>query len=845
VESAGKPILDPAIEMTAWFPAKPTRFVGRVEVMAAASAALTRASGRTAVVFHGIAGVGKTTCAVKLAHYHQCAFGALVFWSAPSDPDQFDDALRLLAERLEAQLGAYGFAMVDKIAIHERLENFLPTLTAVFADADLLLILDNLETLLTPNGRWRDLRWAPLIDALISHKGPSRVILTSRIVPVGLNADTMLIQAVHPLSRDESLLLVRKLPHLRALHTMPLSRCVLTLAQGHPTLLELANAAAADPHRLAFQLVEIKAAMEEAALPAFLPEGHNRLNPEQLQQIFTVWITTVAATVPAAARLLLQALCRMEETDRNAIVVGVNWAALWQRLDQPREAPPLASSVAALVTAGLIAIEPIDDSANMNELVRYRIHSGVVEAIQAITPEPVTAAVDTQLATWWTAVAGGWGTESPQADEDTGPFMLRTYLAAARYLLRQHECNAASCLLERALIRDSYSPVTSRAVIPLLRRIAKVTGALKDLAVLGAAVRRVDPGEAEILLRRAYQQATSHGEYPLASTTAGELVSLLRDQGRLPEALTMASQKIEHTSQAGFGLWTQLSDQGRWLQILNLLGHHEQVLSDLPALCTQMADLPDQRAHNDRVNPRHVRESILDIARSSAVALQRWDEALELNDEILSTKRRRGASPHDIACSRFNDYLPLLHLDRLADIDQLLRDCQDTFTTAGDTTHLAMAYGARADLEDKRDHPAKAVDLQRSSLRLCYVHPDPREISTAHYKLANYLSHAAGNHAEQRAHRITAALLNHFTGDTRELTRTLGMLASEHRSDTNGSAAPTLPTTLTEIVGLVDAGNGIYFGNLVATLCPDSATAEQALADLLATIGISEDQSDW
>lgn len=834
MEPVGKPILDYTIEMTAWFPAEPTRFVGRVEVMAAASTALTSASGPTAVVFHGMAGAGKTTCAVKLAHRHQRAFGTLMFWSAPSDPDQFDDALRLLAVGLEAQLGVYGFAMVDKIATHERLESFLPILTAVFADAALLLVLDNLETLLMPNGQWRDVRWAPLIDALISHKRPSRVILTSRIMPVGLNTDTVLIQPVHALSQDESLLLAHKLPHLRTLHTMPLGRRVLTLAQGHPILLELADAAAADRYRLAFQLAEIEAAVDGLAPAAFVPEGDTRLNAEQLPQIFTVWITTVAATVPAAARLLLQALCRMEETDRNAIVVGVNWAALWRRLDQLRQPPPLASSVAALATAGLIAVDAIDDSADTKELVRYRIHPGVVEAILATTPEPVTAAVEAQLATWWTAIVDGWGTESPQTGQDTGQFILRAHLAAARYLLRQHQWNAASCLLERALIRDSYSPGTSLAVIPLLRRIAEATDTPKDLVLLGAALRRVDPSEAEALLRRAYQQATSASEYPLASTIAGELVGLLRDQGRLREALTLASQKIEHTSQAGFGFWTQLSDQGRRLQILNLLGHHEQVLSDLRTVRAQMAHLPDRRAHNDRVNPRNVREGILDIGRSSAVALQRWDEALELNDEIVNTKRGRGASPPDIARSRFNDYIPLLHLGRLADVDQLLRDSQDTFTTAGDTTQLATVYGARADLEDKRDHPAKAVDLQRRSLRLCYVHPDPREISTAHHKLANYLFRVAGNHAEQRAHRITAALLNHLTGDTRELIRTLRMLASEHHSDTSdGCAAPTLPTTLPEVIGLVDADNGVYFGKLVATLCPDPVTAKNALAGLL------------
>ncbi|MGH3944665.1 MAG: hypothetical protein ACRDSI_06425 [Pseudonocardiaceae bacterium] len=838
-----KPVAYPTVEAMARFPAEPTRFVGRAAVMAAASTALAPASGRTAVVFHGMAGAGKTTCAVELAYRHQRRFVALAFWSAPTDPDQFGDALRLLAMALEAQLGNDGFAMVDKIATLERLKNFLPTLTAVFADAGLLLVLDNLETLLTPDGTWRDLRWAPLIGALTGHQGPSRVILTSRIVPAGLNPDSVLIRPVPALSRDESLWLVRRLPNLRALlHTVALGRYVLTLAQGHPTLLELADAAAADLPRLAYQLAEVEAAGDGAALAAFLTEGDTRLDAEQLLQIFTAWTVTVAATLPTPARLLLQALCRLEETDRCTAVISVTWTALWRRLDQPGEPPPLASGIAALVSAALIATDPIDDPADPDGVVLYRIHPGIVEAIHSATPEPVTAAVDAQLADWWTLI-GDYGVGQQQAGTD----MVRASLAAARYLLRQHDWNAASCLLERALIRDSYSPVTSLAVIPLLRRIAEATGALKDLVVLGAAVRRVDPGEAETLLRRAYDQATTDGEYAIASTTAGELVTLLRNQGELDEALTLAGQKIEHTSQAGFGFWTQLSDQGRRLQILSLLGHHEQVLVELPALRARIADLPDQRADNDRVNPWNAREGVLDVGRLSAVALKRWDDALDLNAEITSTQRRRDASPHEIARTRFNDYLPLLHLGRLADVDRLLRDCQDVFDTIGDITQLAAVHDARADLEDKRDHPVDAVDHQRTSLRLWYIRPDPREISAAHHHLANYLSRASGKSAEQRAHRLIASLLNHLTGDTPELARTLGVLASELRSDTCGPDAPALPvtqllpTTLAEVTRLVDASDGVRFGDLVVALCPDPATAEHALADLLATAAISAD----
>lgn len=830
----GKPLPSYTVEAMAGFPTEPMRFVGRAEVMAAASTVLAPASKRKAVVFPGISGAGKTTCAVELAYRHHRDFVALAFWSAPTDPDQFSDALRLLAVALDTQLEDHGLAMLEEIATLERLEAFLPALTAVLSDTRVLLVLDNLETLLTSDGRWLDRRWAALIGALTGHNGLSRVILTSRIVPAGLNLDKVLIRPVQALSRDESLWLVEELPNLRALlHSVALARCVLTLAQGHPRLLELADAAAADPPRLVYQLAEVEAAVNGAARAAFLTQGYTKLGAEELLQTFTVWTITVAATLPAPARLLLQVLCRTEETDRNTTVINANWHALWRRLDQPGEPPPLACGIAALITAALIVTDPIDDAAERKEPAHYRIHSGVVEAINATTPKPVTAAVDAQLAAWWTAVVGGWEIEHHQAGQDTSQFMLRANLAAARYLLRQRDWNAASCLLERALLRDGYSPGTSLGVVPLLRRIAEATGAAKDLVVLGAAVRRVDPAEADTLLRCAYDRAKTDGEYRLASTTAGELVTLLRDQGKLREALIMADQKIKHTSQAGFGCWTQLSDQGRRLQILSLLGHHEQVLLDLPALQAQMADLPDQRAHNDRVNPWNVRDCVLDIGRLSAVILERWDDALELNHEIIATKRRRGASLLEITRSRFNDHLPLLRLGRLTDLDQLLRDCHDLFDTVADMTPLAAAFGARADLEDQRDHPREAVEFQSASLRLQYVHSDPREISTSHHHLADYLSRAAGNPAEQRAHRLTASLLNHLTGNTRELTKTIAVLASELRSDTPDG--PALPATMPEITRLVDADDGIRFGALLVTLCPDPATAERALAELLAS----------
>lgn len=68
------------------------------------------------------------------------------------------------------------------------------------------------------------------------------------------------------------------------------------------------------------------------------------------------------------------------------------------------------------------------------------------------------------------------------------------------------------------------------------------------------------------------------------------------------------------------------------------------------------------------------------------------------------------------------------------------------------------------------------------------------------------------------------------------------MLAGELR---RGSDTPALPATLADVTHLLDADDGIRFGDLLLTLCPDPAIAEHALTDLLTAATIPVHQARW
>ena len=127
-------------------------------------------------------GAGKTACALELAYRHEHGrFTGYVWHKAPEAGSDIAGALFNLMQEIQTQLNAPDLGLTTALDDPARFRRSpCPACARSCSENSLLLVLDNLETLLTDSNHWRDPLWGEVVAALLAHNGPSRVVLTSR-----------------------------------------------------------------------------------------------------------------------------------------------------------------------------------------------------------------------------------------------------------------------------------------------------------------------------------------------------------------------------------------------------------------------------------------------------------------------------------------------------------------------------------------------------------------------------------------------------------------------------------------------------------------------------------------
>jgi tetratricopeptide (TPR) repeat protein len=857
------------------FPKEPERFVGRLQPMLRATQSLASESGKRAVLFHGMPGAGKTACALELAYRHEHArFEGYVWHQGPEEGTDITSSLSNLMLDIQRQLNAPDLGLTTSLDQPDQFREYvLPRFRDLLQENSLLLVLDNLENLLTPSDGWRIPLWGDVVRAMVEHDGPSRVILTSRRVPKGLgNHPKVLVEPIHALSFAESVLLSRELGHLRPLFEdetgRGLLRDTLRVAQGHPKLLDLANGLAADRAALGARVQAASADLADRSgvldaffAPAAAREGETRQTAEDFLHSLQGWTRGVASLLTPTADLLFTFLCRLEPEDRTRGVVETIWKHFLTRLGEGHAAAALAvaepeqgleKALAALEAAGLVEVErPADDRERRQAVevelqgvpelaglppgelqvmiddflaggTTYTIHPGVAETQRSSADEAVLAAADIELGDYhWAMVDRGRKAEAAGLAGGVAASARR----ASPYLLRQQRWEEASGLLEQ-LIRRDQSPDTVAFALPLLERIAEATTGtereLIDKAMLAKIFRRAGrSSEAELLIRGLVRLASVRGNFRTASATIGELLNTLRRTGRLEEALKAADEKAIYTRQAGLGPWTQLADQVQRLQVLNAMRHHDKVLSEVRSRLTEMDALPMESESEEAVEPWHVREGLLETGRNAALSTSNWGAGLDLNAGLGKSKEARGVGDLELAHCRINDYAPLRELGRFHEARALLVTCRDVFERERSIELLGVVYSNLANLEDTTGDQTAAVRFQALAMRYDYQAGDPRDCASSHGNLASYLERLGQTTAQVLAHRLAAASI--------WLQMQSGYLSTalDHLS---AAELPSERPPFSEVVKTVESIEGVLFQALFHRLPRTFPDGDAALA---------------
>ncbi len=823
---------DTSLLKMAGFLPQAERFVGRTGVMARASAALAARSRFAGVLLHGMPGGGKTACALELAYGQEHAFDRLVWYKAPDDGMDTSGALTDFALTLERYLP--GFQMAHVLVSDETLSAFLPRLTELMKRSRALIIIDNIESLLTETSTWRDDRWGQVIGALRAHRGLGRVILTSRRVPA--DPTGLQVLAVDALTADEALLLIRELPNLQALAqgripgidrlaARRLTRRAVEAAQGHPKLLELADGQAANPDRLTALLEESDQAWRKlGGLPeGFFTDGESIASGTNYLQILAAWTEAITDTLTPGERDLFWFLCCLEEPDRERPVLDANWAVLWHLRDGG-EPPGLGPALAAVADTGLIAIRLRTDDA----VESYAIHPGVAEAGRNQAGTSFRGRADIRAAVYWTEIFAASSAEG-DGTEDTG-LAVRAALAAVPYLIRQRQWELAAHHLTRAFIRDR-SRANAKAMLPAIQQATRHDPS--QAGTLALVLQALDPPAAEAVMRDTLATAIAAGNYGDASRMAEQLMYLCRDSGRPSEALGLAERAIDYTRQAGYGPWTQLASEVHRLQVQVVMGPASHVLAEVNRLGDYMVTLPATRGPDEVIDPANVRELLLDTGRDAAFQLERWADALNLSAAFAASLHERNAPAVSIAMSRFNDYGPLLRLGRADEALALVQDCLQNFQDVHDTLMIGRTLAALGTIESERGHGEAAVRFARDALRYEYLAEDVTGIAASYHNHGTYLRYLR-QPASALASHLAAALIRTLIGiGGGQLGTALDSVrntASDLRELGTDAVPPTSLAALNRQLGDIPSTG---LPGLIARLSPDPEAAEATLRSLV------------
>ena len=418
------------------FPAEPARFVGRLQPLLRASQALAPRSAPRGVLFYGMPGAGKTTCALELAYRHaEGRFQGYVWYRAPEAGSDIAGELFNVLFEIERQLNAPGLGLTTALDDPARFRQFtLPRLRALLqqifpaagagqpGDAAHRLRRLARPAVGRPGGR---------------AAGPQRAVTRRAHLPPPAGAPGRPpppARGGHPRAepgreRAAGPRAAPPAPPVRRRGRPGAAARHLARGAGPSQTAGAGRWPGRRPRRVASARRRCRPSRRRSRrvgcllCPRRAREGETRQDEADFTRVLHGWTRDLAGGLAPAAGLLLAFLSRLEPEDRQEQIVEANWQDFLTRLGEPDAA--WAPALDALETAGLVGVEraapaQLDDMlaqltaqaeqaglppAALQGLLAqlsagtatYTLHPGVAEAVRAAADPAVLDAADMEL----------------------------------------------------------------------------------------------------------------------------------------------------------------------------------------------------------------------------------------------------------------------------------------------------------------------------------------------------------------------------------------------------------------------------------------------------------------
>ncbi len=686
----------------------------------------------------------------------------------------------------------------------------------------------------------------------------SRLLVTSRHRPRALaeGVSTLWIP-LGPLPMGEAGLFVRSHPELRRLffgeneRDQALIRRLLKVSRGHPLILDRFARLAGDPSALGVALDRVQAGGWQQLPDLFDAGGLDDVQREaERQYLEDVAIGSVDLLIeritPDARRLLRMVTVAnepvsedfidgvwqgktVEDEQLDEIAKGIEWLdqlhddapgkqklaailetdegkqfleQLQNRPERP-EVPPVGPLLAELRGTGLLTKDEYAEGQAtyaFHELVRERtaqwrkMHQ---DETVARTDDEIRIAYGERYADLFNDLYH----ENRDAAGEVGRRAL-VYFVAARAFDR---------------LRSFADRMTTGVNDPALLRgvVADLEGAIDQAPpgkarwslrtyVADALARAGQPNRALPFYTEAAEEAEAAEDWGDVAWITTNWANAAREVGDLEEAKRLSLRSAEDYRRAG----SQVMAVGGELEALRIdvmRGEAETALPEIESRLDRVRDWWQRSQAGESVAEAPNRTSLgrvlvsgLDVAKWVNQSLERWQESLDLLEEIESTDRALGENQVQLAETRFNQYGPLLRLGQLDEAQLVLEDCLGVFRSARSVNHEARCLLALASMWEARNEIGEAIALERQALAVCNTLPDPSDRAISHGNLSLYLK-KDGKETDAARHHA-AALVYAICIGRRDLGRFGGLRINARNAMAKGEryTLPRLETILAQ-----------------------------------------------